>query len=405
MGMRMGQTARFAFVTLALIATGYAPGALATGEDLGSVIADVPVGSYPWGVAITTDNRAFVGNSGESTVSVVDLVTQRVTRTVRTGIAPAGVAITQNGFAVVANYGDDNVTRIGTSDYSVVDWPSFPLPGMCTRPLSAASNATDVIIGCQDMARVITAGTLAFGGPIGSGVTADALITRDGSPIYASGPGPWEVDWPGTSLAFGIVGDPTIASLALTPDETTLLVGLTDGRLALVSYPGGAALATITDGSGGDYRGIAVSPDGKRAYVADVANARLVVVDIPHRSLLGSIPTGPGSQPLRVAVSPDGRYAAVTNNKPVGSLIIIALPSSEAVGVDVPHAALQQYERQPSRDCSSSPPDLADFPALVASMRNVGWGASWAQWPNGGTGGFVCTRQPYYTTAGTWAVR
>lgn len=36
----------------------------------------------------------------------------------------------------------------------------------------------------------------------------------------------------------------------------------------------------------------------------------------------------------------------------------------------------------------------------------TGWGNSWAQWPNGNTGGFVCVREYYYNTGtGRWAYR
>ena len=36
---------------------------------------------------------------------------------------------------------------------------------------------------------------------------------------------------------------------------------------------------------------------------------------------------------------------------------------------------------------------------------DAGWSPSWAQWPNGNTGGFVCNKEIYMTTTGTWSSR
>jgi hypothetical protein len=46
--------------------------------------------------------------------------------------------------------------------------------------------------------------------------------------------------------------------------------------------------------------------------------------------------------------------------------------------------------------------ESVDWPALV-SIRSLGWTVSYAQWPNEGRGGSVCTRQPYWTGSG-WSV-
>lgn len=82
-----------------------------------------------------------------------------------------------------------------------------------------------------------------------------------------------------------------------------------------------------------------------------------------------------------------------------------ALPLQSATGNQVPTAPMQQFGRAESDECGVQPENLVDFPALGDRAKDVGWGPSWAQWPNGGTGGFVCTRQPYYTSTDTWAVR
>jgi YVTN family beta-propeller protein len=60
-----------------------------------TLIATVPVGSEPAGVAITPNGAfAYVTNYGGSTVSVIATATNTVTATVTVGSQPLGVAVT-----------------------------------------------------------------------------------------------------------------------------------------------------------------------------------------------------------------------------------------------------------------------------------------------------------------------
>ena len=76
-----------------------------------------------------------------------------------------------------------------------------------------------------------------------------------------------------------------------------------------------------------------------------------------------------------------------------------------APGTDgAPTAPMQGYVRTQGSHCADNAPQWVNWPGIAAAQYS-GWGESWAQWPNKGTGGFVCERQPYYTSAGTWAVQ
>lgn len=67
---------------------------------------------------------------------------------------------------------------------------------------------------------------------------------------------------------------------------------------------------------------------------------------------------------------------------------------------DVPPPALQQFGQPSSGTC-----DAAASPELNwGGATSGGWGVSWAQWMNGGTGGPVCTRMlSYAPSLGRWA--
>src|SRR6266436_6956101 len=87
-----------------------------------SVVATIPVGQYPAGVAITTNGAfAYVANFNSNSVSVIDTATNTVTATVPVGTGPWGIAITPNGaFAYVANYTGASVSVISTTTNAVV---------------------------------------------------------------------------------------------------------------------------------------------------------------------------------------------------------------------------------------------------------------------------------------------
>ena len=106
---------KFGIMALALLmlmsTTGAAPYAYVTNSEdntvsvidtaTNTVTATVPVGSYPWGVAVSPDGtKVYVANEGSNTVSVIDTATNTVTATVDVGINPLGVAVSPDGTKV-----------------------------------------------------------------------------------------------------------------------------------------------------------------------------------------------------------------------------------------------------------------------------------------------------------------
>src|SRR5260370_867639 len=87
-----------------------------------SVVATIPVGQYPAGVAVTPNGAfVYVANFNSNSVSVISTVTNTVTATVTVGTGPWDIAITPNGaFAYVTNYTSRNVSVINTATNTVV---------------------------------------------------------------------------------------------------------------------------------------------------------------------------------------------------------------------------------------------------------------------------------------------
>lgn len=68
---------------------------------------------------------------------------------------------------------------------------------------------------------------------------------------------------------------------------------------------------------------------------------------------------------------------------------------------DAPSDVLQQFGRTDADSCDA----LADSALDWAEAPAGKWANSWAQWMNGGKGGYVCTRSLYWLPSGQWAVR
>ena len=381
-----------AFVSPALaVASGSAPSP--------QVVATVTVGTQPWGVAITPDgSRAYVGNSGSTFVSVIDMRTFTVIESITTGSStnPAGVAISPDGSKIfVTNYGSFSVSVISGSTAT-----SHPIG--CINPLSVAMrfDGAGIYVACGDgrlryMANAAgyANSTVAANTGTASGV---AILPRDVDLLYTM---------VGSSPTLHRTAEASLVSLPGQPNAvatdsigTRAYVVDASGSLSsvrLAAWPGIEYSSSI----GGELTSIAISADDRYAYVTDKANDEVKVFDLLTRSVVATVPVGGG--PQRIVLSPDGRKALVTNNL-TNTVSVIDIPARQVFGDDVPSAPLQQFATSANSQCLSQPEDLIDFPAL-ARLRDNYWGLSWAQWPNGGTGGFVCTRQPYYTSANTWS--
>ena len=374
--------------------------AMATGTARSpQVIATVTVGAQPWGVAISPDgSRAYVGNSGSTFVSAIDMNTFEVIESISTGSStnPAGVAITPDGSKIfVTNFGNQSVSVISGSSAT-----SHPIG--CINPLSVAMrfDGTGIYVACSDGRIQYMANAAGYAN---SNVAAYAGSPSDVAIM------PMDVDLLFTireSRAFyrtqeisyvEVIGMPNAVATDSTGTRAYVVDG--SGYLSSVRFAAWPAIeysALI----GGDLTSIAISADDRFAYVTDKTNDDVKVFDLSTRMVVATVPVGDG--PQRIVLSPDGRKALVTNNL-TNTVSVIDIPAAQVFGDDVPTAPLQQFATSAHSQCLTQPEDLIDFPAL-ARHRDNHWGLSWAQWPNSGTGGYVCSRQPYYTSNDTWSV-
>ncbi len=72
-----------------------------------------------------------------------------------------------------------------------------------------------------------------------------------------------------------------------------------------------------------------------------------------------------------------------------------------SASTSAPAPIVQQFGKPVIGTCAAAAPELLNW----SGVANGGWGESWAQWINAGSGGAVCSRTLVYSNAqGRWMV-
>ena len=260
--------------TVSIIEKGASAGSATT-------VTTVAVGSNPTGIALNSNGtRAYVANSGSGTVSIISYGSSTPI-TVAVGSNPTGVAVNSAGtIAYVTNTGGNTVSII---TYDGTGTPTVTTVTVGARPQSVktSNNGKKAIV-------------YSSGGYV-------AIIDASGSATQVPGVHPSYADYPGFTA---MSGD---GSTAFVTEHDYWRVSVID-----TSNPG----ATPQYSSVSDYTHSIVSlPDGSEAFT--VAHDAFWVVD---SKTLQSVPVyvpvdNNASESERIAISSDGkRVIAVSNN-------------------------------------------------------------------------------------------
>ena len=100
--------------------------------------------------------------------------------------------------------------------------------------------------------------------------------------------------------------------MAVTPDGSRLLVSNWCGfDVSVIDTATDTSITRIDVGR--HPRGIAVTKDGRYAYVTVMGESKIVKIDLRSNAVVGRVPDA-GSTPRHLLLSPDGRYLYVSNN-------------------------------------------------------------------------------------------
>lgn len=106
--------------------------------------------------------------------------------------------------------------------------------------------------------------------------------------------------------------------VAVSPDgHRAYVANMGSGSVGVIDLAAGRKLTDIA--VGGQPEGIAIAPDGKRLWVADRAGDTVQVIEVASGRVVATRATG--KTPIRVAISPDGR-SVVTSNFGAGTISV-----------------------------------------------------------------------------------
>jgi YVTN family beta-propeller protein len=289
-------------------------------------VADSPVVDTPQGIAVSPDSRkVYVANRSANTVSLINTATNSLlfTTTLPSGMVPQALVTSPDGKRVYVAGGAGGVAVL---DAATTAWlqtlavnaggggPENP-HGLAISPDGRTLYVTDDHAGGEISAVDLASGTVSQ--HIGFGATAipqGVAANPNGHEIYvavadATSSGMDRVHvidlatW--TSSSFIPYGPPV--GIAVKPDGS--MVYVTSGNV--VTYFNTATDQVTGIGGLSNAKGIAISPDGQRLFVANKTGNSVAVLDANSNALLAWIVTG--SSPVGVAIGPDGTHAYVSN--------------------------------------------------------------------------------------------
>jgi trimeric autotransporter adhesin len=271
---------------------------------------------------------AYVPIFGAGTVSVFDVTTNLQVATILVGAGPYDAAVSPNGsFVYVTNFGGNSVSVINTITNNVVATiPVGAAPtGVAITPDSSliyianhSSNTVSIIKAATN--------TVIATIPVGS-MPLVLAATPDGKSIYGT-----NQSSPGLSL----INVATDAVSAVPIGAGTVGIAISpDGKFAYVAGNGvdvvDLSSNTISSSIPVNDWLLSLSPKGDRAYVSDFVSS-VAVLDLTSNTVIATIPVG--SVPQGSAVTPDGALLWQTNSS--STFISIISTASNTVAMNLP---------------------------------------------------------------------
>jgi YVTN family beta-propeller protein len=329
-------------------------------------------------------------NANEESVSTINSGTnQEVGSSIGVGNNPNSIAITPNGRrAVVTNHLGESVTVIETATRKPVGTP-ISLVG---RPLQVAitpdGKTAYVIVENDEHVFPVNVETAKPGDPFGVGALTSAIAVNPAGTRAYVGVEPEEIQQVetatgkpvGTPIEIG--GRPT--AIVFSPDGKTAYV-VAEGRSGIVVV--NTALAKnereipLTD----EPTSLAVSPDGRRLYATSEAAGTVTFVDTATNQVLGT-PVVVGGTPREIALTPDGRTAYVAGGEEVTPVDLAN--RMKGTPIKTTGAGVAQLVVAPDQSPTAAyvpPAAIASLPAIFdgsASTDPDGTIASW-EWAFG----------------------
>jgi len=276
---------------------------------------------FGMGAAVHAAPFAYISNAGSNTVSVINIATNAVVATVPVGAFPAGVAVNPAGaFAYVANRDSNNVSVIDTHTNTVV---GSPVP-VGASPIGVAVNAAGTIVfvanAGSNTVSVIDTATNAVTATIPVGTTpVGVALNPAGTVAYVT-------NFAGNVVSVIDTGTRTVVAtvpvgtsphgVAVNPAGTFAYVtNANSASVSVINTATNAVVATVpfaaSATSAAHPVSVAINPAGTLAYVAAAGTDTISAIDTATNIIVMTAPVG--SNVFGIALSPTGTLAYVAS--------------------------------------------------------------------------------------------
>jgi YVTN family beta-propeller protein len=266
---------------------------------------------------------AYVTNSSDATISIIDTATQTVVNTVSTAphTSPRGIAVTPDGTQVYVTHFTQNTVSIFDVDGNTLVFNSnFSIaPGASPSSIAITPDGTLAYVadvGGLNVTKINlpnTVNTLATSGfgPISVAISPDGAFAYFANSLNNVLTALDTSDDSETSIFLGI---PNTSSrgLAVTPDSAFVYVAINNNARVSVIRTSDFSIVTEVTGITSPF-GVAITPDGSIVYVTSLSGDSVRRIQTSDNTLLpGTISVGDG--PQGIAVTLDGAFVYVVNN-------------------------------------------------------------------------------------------
>jgi YVTN family beta-propeller protein len=258
------------------------------------VIATVPVGVGPWGVAVSPDGRrVYVANNSSASLSVINTASNTVIATVNLPYA-LEVAVNADGSRVyVTNlFGELAVIDAATNKLTSMI-PAGPGPYavvVANKKIYVANSNAPATVTVIDEATGEITSTI----PVGSNTSAPGLAASpDGRRVYVTnqiGDNVPVIDT-GTDAVIATIPVGISISAAVSPDGSKIYIPNRGNHIAVADAQTNNVIGS-SDFINGGQAGVSVTPDGREVYVANYNSNLVTVVDAATGAITAMVPVG-----------------------------------------------------------------------------------------------------------------
>ena len=269
-----------------------------------TVVSTIDVGSSPLGVVVSPRGTwAYVANTTDDSISVINTTTNTIAATILIGAAamPYGLDIDQRGERLyVTTPGRDSLTVIDCATNQIVgNVPVGNDPnGIAVNPAGTRAYVANL---SSNSVSVVDTNTMTLIGTITVGMGPHGIaVDPSGSRAYVTNSGDNTVSVINTFTnsviaTINVIAEPY--SVAVNPAGTRAYVsnrGLLaeQNAVSVIDCLSNTVITTINIGSGSFPAGLAVNPAGTRVYVANTGNNSVSVIDGSSNTIISTINVG-----------------------------------------------------------------------------------------------------------------